>query len=215
VQASTTNAERPGAIRRLLRAVAGRREQSIPANNPATSEPRSPSALTRPVTAGGTRLARAVTASTAAETDPTPVQLDDLRPRATRVAAPAPAPAPAPRPQTTAAEPAHDVIAPARLAAVRGATIARSETGTETVTFASPPDESLVAAAEPSAPAGGQAESATGSVAAASPSLPAPSTPPPRIDVDDVYEQMLERLRHDLVTEHERIGQPLDHLPPC
>jgi hypothetical protein len=121
----------------------------------------------------------------------------------------------APDAREVGAHAAHDVSSPARLAAVGSATIARSETGAETVTFAPPPDESPAAAVAVTAPAGGSAPAATGSTQAATAPAPARSAAPPRVDVDDVYEQVVERLRHDLVTEYERMGQPLDDLPRC
>ena len=45
------------------------------------------------------------------------------------------------------------------------------------------------------------------------PPAPAPASPSPSASMDDVYEQVLERLRRDLLTERERMGDLLGELP--
>jgi hypothetical protein len=119
--------------------------------------------------------------------------------------------------QTPGDELARAPLTPARLAAGTGATMARSESGAETVTFAPPPDSPTAAASStPAEPAPAAVATVAAGDAGASPRpAPAPGTAPPEIDVDEVYDRVVERLRHDLVTEYERIGRPLDHLPHC
>jgi DNA polymerase-3 subunit gamma/tau len=197
---SAARAERPGALRRLLRAVTSRREQPAPVEVPATSgaPARGAPAQAAPaqaVAVGTTRLARAAVSLP-------PVGLEEPEASA--------AEAHLGGEQTPSGSSGGEPLSAARLAVGTGATIARSASGAETVTFAPPPDASPAAPATSSAPAEGAA------AAGASPApAPAPGASAPGVDVDEVYDRVVERLRHDLVTEYERIGRPLDHLPHC
>lgn len=118
--------------------------------------------------------------------------------------------------------------APERLALAAGATLLPDSDDQATVVF--PPPRGQVAPllarseATPSAPL---AHTTTATVfstppapAPASPAtlssprpVPAPAVPSSSGSIDDVYEQVLERLRRDLLTERERMGDLLGDLP--
>jgi hypothetical protein len=114
----------------------------------------------------------------------------------------------------------------ALLAAAPGAMIAR-EADRDSVTFAAPPSQSPAAPLTPTiaeVPAAAPVASALGVAAtAAPPPAPAglepaaagPPPAPPRAgpDLEDVYDHVVERLRHDLLAERERMGDPLGDLP--
>jgi hypothetical protein len=198
-QAAAPVDDRPTGLRRLLAAVTGRRERSGAADAVAISRDTVAGELSpatrEPTPVLGARIGRMAAATR-------PIGLAD----AGHGEPDAPA---------TGVAPPQDMPSPARLAAVGGATIARSETGTETVTFAPPPGESAAPAPAAATPVGGSAASAAGSTQTAPASDPSRSAAPARDDIDDVYDQVLERLRHDLVTEYERLGHSLDGLPRC
>jgi hypothetical protein len=97
--------------------------------------------------------------------------------------------------------------------------LARDASGTETVSF-SPADDLpagnadrrlLRAAVEPSPePDSSEGAGTTAGAAAPRPSPPpAPSAPEP----EEIYEQVVQRLRRDLLVERERMGDLLGDLP--
>jgi hypothetical protein len=96
------------------------------------------------------------------------------------------------------------------LAAVTGATIAR-EGSRDTVTFAAPPGEMAGSAPPVDDAIPAASASSRPALAAAAPDRPASSRS--GAEFDDVYEQVMERLRHDLLVERERMGDLLDGLP--
>jgi hypothetical protein len=111
------------------------------------------------------------------------------------------------------------------LAAAPGAMIAR-EGDRDSVTFAAPPDQSPATAVTPASaevPAAAPVAGALGATTAAPPPAPAglepaaagppPAPPRPGPDLEDVYDHVVERLRHDLLAERERMGYPLGDLP--
>ncbi len=113
----------------------------------------------------------------------------------------------------------------ARLAAATGATISQGEEGYETVVFPRPagmafaPAVSLMRAADP-APATG-AQPAASDATAAPQGAPAPAPPPAQSggggggggDIEEIYTQVIERLRRDLLADRERMGDLLGDLP--
>jgi hypothetical protein len=117
-------------------------------------------------------------------------------------------------PQTTTAE---------RLASAEGATLARTEAGSASVTFAPPPDEAPAAevpsAAAPTEPPAADAGTIVPAANAATPtaSTTTPSTAASRAqaaaDFDDVYDRVVERLGRDLLAERERMGELVNDLP--
>jgi hypothetical protein len=114
-----------------------------------------------------------------------------------------------------------------RLAEAAGAVLSRADDGLETVDFpwASPPSEIVTTA--PSVPAAllsrAPADAAPepeeiDAPPATPPEAPAPTgrpspAPPSAPDMDDVYEQVVDRLRRDLLVERERMGDLLGDLP--
>jgi hypothetical protein len=106
---------------------------------------------------------------------------------------------------------------------MEGATLARTDAGSASVTFAPPPDEAPAArvssAAVPTEPLAGDAgtnvpalTAATSTASATTPTA-APSRAQRAAYFDDVYDRVVERLRHDLLAERERMGELVNDLP--
>jgi hypothetical protein len=108
-----------------------------------------------------------------------------------------------------------------RLATATGATLSRGDEGYETVVFPRPsglafaPAVSLMRAAEDAAPA----EAPAGAGPAAPQSSPAPAPAQGGGggggggDIEEIYTQVIERLRRDLLADRERMGDLLGDLP--
>ena len=117
-------------------------------------------------------------------------------------------------PQTTTAE---------RLATAEGATLARTEAGSASVTFEPPPDEAPAAGVSsasgttepPAADAGTIVPAANAATPTASTTTPttAASRAQAAADFDDVYDRVVERLGRDLLAERERMGELVNDLP--
>jgi hypothetical protein len=115
------------------------------------------------------------------------------------------------------------------LAEVAGTTFARSSDGLETVDFVWPPWEesgaapasvaslSRLAAESSPEPAASEAPAAAPSAApTAAPALPSGAPAPAAhggSDIEDIYEQVVQRLRRELLVERERMGDLLGDLP--
>jgi hypothetical protein len=116
-----------------------------------------------------------------------------------------------------------------RLADSAGTTFTRSGDGLETVDFVWPPWEESAAASAPvallaraadeapSEPVEAEAPAAAPSTAPTSATAPSSSAPAPAAhggsDIEDIYEQVIQRLRRELLVERERMGDLLGDLP--
>ena len=120
----------------------------------------------------------------------------------------------------------------ARLAAATGTQVSYEENGVETVTFPRPagasfaPAVALMRAHDGSDhgdnQGGEQSEGATPATAptqAAAPAAAAPPAPQPGGgaggggDIEEIYDQVMQRLRRDLLADRERMGDVLGDLP--
>ena len=107
----------------------------------------------------------------------------------------------------------------ARLAAATGGILRQEDGETETLVFPRPegrafaPAFALMREPDP-APADGQAPSAAAQ--AATPPSPAPAPPAQGGgggDIEEIYDQVIERLRRELLADRERMGDVLGDLP--
>jgi hypothetical protein len=175
-----------------------------------------PTSLVRSFVApSGGRIARATARAAAQHAPaPAPVPEPERRPHLTLVQAPAePAPSPAPRQiARTSAE---------RLAEVTGGAIAQGEGGLRAVSFPAPGSQ---AAPQPPYIAPFSTEPVT--VARAITEAPAESSPAtahmptdhppsgePKVDVDALYDEFLDRFKRDLLVEREQSGHLLIDNP--
>jgi len=116
----------------------------------------------------------------------------------------------------------------ARLAEATGASVSHdADSGAETVTFPRPsgaafaPAVALMRAPDDSGTGGADnqgGEPAPAAAPAAPPSQPAPAPAPSSGgggggDIDEIYDQVMQRLRRDLLADRERMGDLLGDLP--
>jgi hypothetical protein len=115
----------------------------------------------------------------------------------------------------------HDRTSGLSLASATGAVIEREASGTSTVTF--PQDEpplapeppELLSSATPEEPTLARAAAPGPSPSSGRPLPPTPTTEaeaprrPPSVDYDEIYAQVVERLRRELLREREQIGDLL------
>jgi hypothetical protein len=110
-----------------------------------------------------------------------------------------------------------------RLAAAPGAVLTRDPAGVDTVSFLEEPHgypgPTLLREADEPSPQPDPSTAAAPAAQPASPGLsipPLPATPPtPAIpSFEEVYEQVVERLRRDLLVERERMGDLLGNQLP-
>jgi hypothetical protein len=104
----------------------------------------------------------------------------------------------------------------ARLAAATGAAFSSDPGGFETVVFPQPSGFEAASATISRAPVDGNDDSPPPPPATAS--SPAPADPPPAAssgggDIEEIYDQVIERLRRDLLADRERMGDVLGDLP--
>jgi hypothetical protein len=110
-----------------------------------------------------------------------------------------------------------------RLAAATGGTLESDDGETVTVVFPRPaesafaPAATLMRAADPEPPAASApAPSAVTTTAPTAATAPAPPASPGRsggADIEEIYDQVMQRLRRDLLADRERMGDMLGDLP--
>jgi hypothetical protein len=107
-----------------------------------------------------------------------------------------------------------------RLAQATGAGFSRSSDGVETIEFPRPREDEapstagfLLRAPDESPPEPGEASAAPAATTVAVAPPPAPAAPQGGSEIDDIYEQVVDRLRRDLLVERERMGDLLGDLP--
>ncbi len=110
-----------------------------------------------------------------------------------------------------------------RLAAATGGTVESDDGETVTVAFPRPgesafaPAATLMRAADPELPTASPPEpSAAMTTAPAATTAPAPPAPPRGsgpADIEEIYDQVMQRLRRDLLADRERMGDMLGDLP--
>jgi hypothetical protein len=112
-----------------------------------------------------------------------------------------------------------------RIAQATGALLRREDEGRETVVFPPPagrafaPAISVMREADSSAPnSNDQGQPDPGSAPPAAPPAAAPAPPPAQGgggggDIEEIYTQVIDRLRRDLLADRERMGDVLGDLP--
>jgi hypothetical protein len=108
-----------------------------------------------------------------------------------------------------------DSTSGARLAAATGAAFSSDPDGFETVVFPHPSGFEAASGMISRAPVDGNDDSPPPPATASS---PAPADPPPAAssgggDIEEIYDQVIERLRRDLLADRERMGDVLGDLP--